>query len=63
MSIPLAIRQSLIRQRFPAMIFKRFDHGGPTAGAVASSKGFGDKEKAVENQWARQHVGFFELKI
>ncbi|CAM0135717.1 unnamed protein product [Umbelopsis sp. WA50703] len=37
------------------MILKRFDHGGPTAGAVATSKGFGEKEKAVENQWARRH--------
>ncbi|KAG2184599.1 hypothetical protein INT43_000508 [Umbelopsis isabellina] len=55
MFFPLAIRQSLVRQRFPAMVLKRFDHGGPTAGAVASSKGFGTKEKAVENQWARQH--------
>jgi hypothetical protein len=25
-------------------------------GATASSKGFGQKEKAVENQWARSHV-------
>lgn len=25
-------------------------------GATASSKGFGEKEKAVENQWARKHV-------
>ncbi|KAJ2962153.1 hypothetical protein NQZ79_g2631 [Umbelopsis isabellina] len=55
MFIPLAIRQSFVRQRFPVMVMKRFDHGGPTAGAVASSKGFGEKEKAVENQWARRH--------
>jgi hypothetical protein len=27
-------------------------------GATASSKGFGQKEKAVENQWARSHVSF-----
>ncbi|CEG84539.1 hypothetical protein RMATCC62417_18327 [Rhizopus microsporus] len=24
-------------------------------GATAGSKGFGEKEKAVENQWARKH--------
>ncbi|KAG1325649.1 hypothetical protein G6F62_008431 [Rhizopus arrhizus] len=25
-------------------------------GATASSKGFGEKEKAVETKWAREHV-------
>lgn len=50
------IRRTLIRQRSPVACLKRFDHGGPTAGAVASSRDFGEKEKAVENQWARMHV-------
>ncbi|KAI8576286.1 hypothetical protein K450DRAFT_257549 [Umbelopsis ramanniana AG] len=38
-----------------AACLKRFEHGGPTAGAVATSKGFGEKERAVENQWAKMH--------
>ncbi|KAG2188514.1 hypothetical protein INT44_001268 [Umbelopsis vinacea] len=49
------IRNNLLRQRATAACIKRFEHGGPTAGAVASSKGFGEKERAVENQWAKMH--------
>lgn len=56
MYISTVIRRTLIRQRSPVACLKRFDHGGPTAGAVASSRDFGEKEKAVENQWARMHV-------
>ena len=56
MYIPTVIRNTLVRQRVTAACIKRFDHGGPTAGAVATSKGFGEKERAVENQWAKMHV-------
>ncbi|KAI9279735.1 hypothetical protein BC943DRAFT_331623 [Umbelopsis sp. AD052] len=55
MYIPTVIRNNLLRQRATAACIKRFEHGGPTAGAVASSKGFGEKERAVENQWAKMH--------
>lgn len=56
MYISTVIRGTLMRQRASVACFKRFQHGGPSAGAVAQSKDFGDKERAAENQWARMHV-------
>lgn len=63
MYIPTVIRNTLVRQRVTAACIKRFDHGGPTAGAVASSKGFGEKERAVENQWAKMHVSIISKNL
>ena len=54
-------RSVIIPRRSIAMLSRRFYSDGAnytgSAGATASSKGsFSDKEKAVENQWARSHV-------
>ncbi|CAO3638445.1 unnamed protein product [Cunninghamella blakesleeana] len=38
-----------------ATIAKRYSSTSESAGATASTKDFGSKEKAIENQWARVH--------
>ncbi|KAH8554557.1 hypothetical protein BGW37DRAFT_480180 [Umbelopsis sp. PMI_123] len=55
MYIPTVIRNTLVRQRVASACIKRFESGTPTAGAVAQTRDFGEKERAVENQWARMH--------
>lgn len=43
-----------------ARMTKRFSSG--SEGATASSGSFGQKEKAIENQWARAHVSYNRKK-
>lgn len=51
------IRTSVRRITSNARMFKRLQSGGASEGATVTSKGgISDKEKAVENQWARMHV-------
>jgi hypothetical protein len=51
------IRTSVRRITSNARMFKRLQSGGSSEGATVTSKGgISDKEKAVENQWARMHV-------
>lgn len=47
-------------QRISRRSFIRFysAESGSEGATVSSKGGFSDKEKAVENQWARMHVGF-----
>ncbi|CAO3683971.1 unnamed protein product [Umbelopsis vinacea] len=50
------IRTSVRRITSNARMFKRLQSGGASEGATVTSKGgISDKEKAVENQWARMH--------
>ncbi|KAG2222070.1 hypothetical protein INT45_007956 [Circinella minor] len=51
-------RNIIIPRRSITFVSRRFysDYTTGSAGATASAKGgFSDKEKAVENQWARSH--------
>jgi hypothetical protein len=51
------IRTTIRRISSNTQMFKRLSSGGPSEGATVTSKGgISDKEKAVENQWARLHV-------
>jgi hypothetical protein len=46
--------------RSTTLVAKRFtSYQSGSEGATAASKGsFGEKERAIENQWARSHVSF-----
>lgn len=50
--------KSVQRISSSARMTKRFSSG--SEGATAASGAFGQKEKAVENQWARSHVSTIE---
>lgn len=51
------IRTTIRRISSNTQMFKRLSSGGRSEGATVASKGgVSDKEKAVENQWARLHV-------
>ncbi|KAI8577294.1 hypothetical protein K450DRAFT_252501 [Umbelopsis ramanniana AG] len=50
------IRTTIRRISSNTQMIKRLSSGGPSEGATVTSKGgISDKEKAVENQWARLH--------
>ncbi|CAO3675574.1 unnamed protein product [Umbelopsis ramanniana] len=50
------IRTTIRRISSNTQMFKRLSSGGRSEGATVASKGgVSDKEKAVENQWARLH--------
>ena len=61
----MSIQRTIITRSFMSNMTRRFysegQYGSGSAGATASSRDWGEKERAIEGQWARINVSLIMI--